>query len=117
MRRLGHQPLTGAEKQKRHREKVKARLAEAETLKRSFADGGANALFYLPQRLDAVLAELGANAEERAALVGRFDDLDAEIFAVIWERAAEALSDLRSKGRRGRSSLLARLSPVKPGDS
>jgi hypothetical protein len=113
MRKLGTNPLTGAEKQKRHRERVKARLAEAEKLKQRLAD--VCALPYLLQRCDAVLSELGADAEERAALAGGFEKLDAEISALVRERAGEALGDLRSKGRRGRSSLLARLSAVKRG--
>jgi hypothetical protein len=103
MRRLGITPLTGAEKQKRHRERVKARLAEAEKLKLRLAN--TSAAPYLLARCSAVLEELGADAEERSALLREFEGFDAEIAALLRARAEVALAHLRSKGRRRGSRL------------
>jgi hypothetical protein len=68
MRKLGAQPLTGAEKQRRHRERVKARLAEAERLKILLVPGPGQGVRDLPAIYDHILNELGATHEEREAL-------------------------------------------------
>ncbi len=116
MRRLGPTALTGAEKQRRHREKVKARLAEAERLKAVFAgaddsDSGAVAALY-----DSILAERGAELEERDALRSAATAAEAEIRAVLEARAEKDLAALRERRRGRASSLLARLDAIRPRD-
>ncbi len=114
MRRLGPTPLSGAEKQRRHREKVKARLAEAERLKQQLSGGSAGALAGLLDFYQAVLVEAGASQEERAALGENLDALQAQVGELVRRRAGEALEELRARRRKARSSLLARLTPAKP---
>jgi hypothetical protein len=112
MRRLGDKPLTGAEKQKRHREKVKARLAEATALKayalaRDLTSGELAGLraFYV-----SLLLELGASAEEAEMLTATLADAQVEIAALLRARGQAALAGLRGRKRkRGGGSLLARL--------
>jgi hypothetical protein len=107
-------PLTGAEKQRRHRERVKARLVEAEALRARLGAAEAGALASLRVYCEAVLVEVGADFGEREAFAGKRAAIEAEIDALIRERCARGLEQLRAKRRSARSSLLARLSPVKP---
>ena len=108
MRRLGDKPLTGAQKQKRHREKVKARLAEAELLKarESAAPGGIPGLesFYRD-----LLRELGATPEEENRLAEGAGSFQQDIVAALRKRGHAALDALRRQRTQASSSLLARL--------
>jgi hypothetical protein len=113
MRRLGPEPLSGAEKQRRHRERVKARLAEADRLKARFGapskDLPGLRVFY-----QAVLAEFGAKPEECARLSENIELLRAQIGDLARQSAEGALEALRANRRKAGSSLLARLAPAKP---
>jgi hypothetical protein len=99
MRRLGPQPLTGAEKQRRHRERVKARLAEAERLKALLANGPSNVLQGLSSFYDNILGELGATADERDALKAELATIQSELRAVLEARAQNDLEWIREKER------------------
>lgn len=99
MRRLGPQPLTGAEKQRRHRERVKARLAEAERLKALLANGPSNVLQGLSSFYDNILGELGATADERDALKAELPTIQSELRAVLEARAQNDLEWIREKER------------------
>jgi hypothetical protein len=67
MRELGEKPSTGAQKQKRHREGVKARLAEAVALKaRAESDPGGSP--GLKTFCHGLLRALGASAHEAQRL-------------------------------------------------
>ncbi len=114
MRKLGPQPLTGAEKQRRHRERVKARLAEAKELRAQLdGDLGPNFLglgvFY-----DSILAELGAAAEEREALTANLESFCEELRDFARQRGEKELAALRARRRRAGGSLLSRLTAMKP---
>jgi hypothetical protein len=102
-------PLTGAEKQRRHREKVKARLAEAARLCERLAESEADAASGL---YDAILAELGASDDEREMLAAGVAAAQAEWRAFLMQRARDDLARLREERRKRRSSLLARLDAV-----
>jgi hypothetical protein len=106
MRRLGAAPLTGAEKQRRHRERIKARLAEAARLSARLGAGEANETMAL---YDSILTGLGATDDEREALAGAATGLQAEWRAFLAARAGDDLARLREDRRKRRSSLLARL--------
>lgn len=117
MRRLGPLPLTGAEKQRRHRERVKARLAEAERLRALFADGQGHALPGLSAVYDHILNELGARPDEREALKGQIEAIQTELRAVLEARARNDLEHMRAKQRKRKTGLLARLDGLKSHDS
>jgi len=109
MRKLGTAPLSGAEKQRRHRDKVKARLAEAARLKDLLDDGAGFASWY-----EAALAELEVTAEERAALDLRAGAIEAQLRAALAARLAHELEQARDQRRKKGSSLLARLDSIRP---
>lgn len=114
MRKLGPEPLTGAEKQRRHRAKVKARLAEAEELKARL-DGGLGSNFIgLRAFYESILAELGAAPEEREALIGDLEALSGELREFARQRGEKALAALRARRRKGDGGLLSRLAALKP---
>jgi DNA repair ATPase RecN len=113
MRRLGPEALSGAEKQRRHRERVKTRLAEADRLKARFCAPGDD-LPGLRAFYQAVLAELGAKPEECASLSEDIHRLRAQIGELARQSAEAALEALRANRRKARSSLLARLASAKP---
>jgi hypothetical protein len=112
MKRLGPQPLTGAEKQRRHRERVKARLAEAERLKSLLSGGESLELPGIGALYESLLAEAGATADEREALRARLPAAQAEIRAFFKAKAEADLARLREERRKGRSSLLSRLNSM-----
>lgn len=114
MRKLGLKPLTGAEKQRRHREKVKARLAEAERLRQRLGDGAAASLPGLGDFYEAILVELGAGPDERGALGENIDVLRSLVDELVRQRAGRELDELRARRRASRSSLLGRLAADKP---
>jgi len=114
MRRLGPEPLSGAEKQRRHRERVKARLAEADRL-RARLGASSEKLAGLEEFYRAILMELGAKPEECASLSEDIDGLRAQIGDLARQSAERALEALRAKRRKTRSSLLSRLAAAKPG--
>jgi hypothetical protein len=105
--------LSGAEKQRRHREKVKARLAEGERLKALLGEGGLLPGFAV--FCDALFDELGAAADEREALKSRAAALQAELRGGFEARLRDEIEILRERRRKQASSLLARLGAVKPG--
>jgi hypothetical protein len=109
MRRLGPLPLTGAEKQRRHRERVKARLAEAERLKALLGVDQGNIIPGLVVFYDHILAELGAAVEERELLKGEAPNIQNEIRAALEARARHDLQRVRATKRRRESRKLARL--------
>lgn len=109
MRKLGASPLTGAEKQRRHRERTKARLAEAERLKSLFAGADGAGFPGLAALYDSLLTSLGASADERAALNAGVEAIAADLHAALAARAGDDLARLREDKRRRRTSLLARL--------
>ena len=134
MRRLGDKPLTGAEKQKRHRERVKARLEEAAALKERFlardlehdlgrelaqenlaqenlaqAFGAAGAPAGLSAYYGSLLRELGASAEEAQALTATLADAQGELALLLRARGQAALENWRARKKRCGVSLLARL--------
>lgn len=113
MKKLGPTALTGAEKQRRHRERVKARLAEAERLRRLIrGDEGllpGFAAFY-----EALLVEAGASPDEREALKDRAAAHQAAMRTAMEPRLCKELDALRQTRRKHASSLLARLSAIKP---
>jgi redox-regulated HSP33 family molecular chaperone len=112
MRKIGERPLTGAEKQKRHRKRVKERLAEAQTLKDRFTKSLSDECPCIGEHFRTYLAKLGAAPEEIELLLGRTHALNEEVKALLRDRAETALDALRSERRRTRNSLLARLSPA-----
>jgi hypothetical protein len=116
MRRLGPQPLTGAEKQRRHRERVKARLAEADRLKAIFSDAPDGAPLGLSALYDSILSELGASREEREALSGNAGAILAELRAALEARAHNELDNLRAKKPKGKARPMSRLVAAKPGN-
>jgi len=117
MRKLGPQPLTGAEKQRRHRERVKARLAEAERLKALLANGPGNVLPGLYTFYDNILAERGATPDERELLHGQLATIQSELRAVLEARAQNDLESLRNRQRKLKASLSPRPDTHKtPGD-
>jgi hypothetical protein len=102
MRQIGSRPLTGAEKQRRHRERVKARLAEAERLKALLAVGTGEFCSGLPAFYDNILADLGATMEERDLLKAEHPVIQSEIRTAL---AARARNDLeRSRATRKRAT-------------
>jgi hypothetical protein len=109
MRKLGAQPLTSAEKQRRHRARTKARLAEAERLKRLFAGDDGAGFPGLAALYDSLIAGLGASLEERDALNAGVGSVAADLFAALAARAGDDLARLRDDKLRRRTSLLARL--------
>ena len=110
MRQIGTRPLTGAEKQRRHRERVKARLAEAERLKALLDDGRGDPLRSLAVFYDNILGELGAATEERDRLKVELPAIQGEMRAALEARARRDLEKARATARRdatrgaGRSS-------------
>jgi hypothetical protein len=115
MRRLGPQPLTGAEKQRRHRERIKARLAEADRLKAIFSQAPGGVAPGLSALYDNILSELGASREEREALAGNAGAILAELRAVLEARAHNDFDNLRAKKPKGRARPNSRLVEAKPG--
>ncbi len=113
MRKIGPEPLTGAQKQRRHRERVKARLAEAEIL-RARLQGGVESPVGLIGFYEGALAELGANSDERLALCGDLRELLQDMRDLARRRAEDDLAALRAKRRKAGASLLARLAAIKP---
>lgn len=109
MRKLGLQPLTGAEKQRRHRERVKARLAEADRLKAILAAGPGNVLPGLSAFYDNVLGEIGATPAEREALVAQLPTIQSDLRMFLLARAQTDLEQFRAMMRKRKASLLARL--------
>ncbi|MDI9847161.1 hypothetical protein QM467_03685 [Rhodoblastus sp. 17X3] len=109
MRKLGASPLTGAEKQRRHRERTKARLAEAERLKSLFAGEDRGAFPGLAALYDSLLTGLGASADEREALAAGVGAVAADLHAALAARAGDDLAQLREDKRWRPTSLLARL--------
>ncbi|MCW2283085.1 hypothetical protein M2323_000768 [Rhodoblastus acidophilus] len=107
MRRLGERPLTGAQKQKRHRERLKARLAEADSLKAREQAVGGDILAVIAFYRD-LLRELGASAQEAEQIAGGpgFQD---DIVALLRLRGQAALDALRRPPPSAGTSLLARL--------
>ena len=116
MRKIGTQPLTGAEKQKRHRERVKARLEEAANMKERLAAAMADEFPGLRDGFAACLAQIGADADETEVLTQDLSVLRAELKVLLGERAQTALENLRAEQRRKRSSLLSRMAAIKTGD-
>jgi hypothetical protein len=114
MRKLGPQPLTGAEKQRRHRERVKARLAEAERLKALLVSSPGNGLPGLSAVYDHILDELGAAFGERETLRAQVGGIQSELMAVLEARARNDLEHLRAKRHKRKSSLLSSLDTIKP---
>ncbi|MCW2273539.1 hypothetical protein GJ654_05140 [Rhodoblastus acidophilus] len=104
---MGETPLTGAQKQKRHREKVKARLAEADSLKarEKTSPGDIPGLtgFYRD-----LLRELGASPEEAEQIAGGAGFQD-DIVALLRKRGKAALAALRRPRKPAGASLLERL--------
>jgi hypothetical protein len=116
MRKLGPTALTGAEKQRRHRERVKARLAEAERLRRLIG-GDEGLLPGFAAFYEALLAEAGASPDEREALKDRAAAHQAAMRAAMEPRLCKEIVALRQTRRKHASSLLARLSAIKPAKS
>jgi hypothetical protein len=98
MRQIGPRPLTGAEKQRRHRERVKIRLAEAERLKALLADGAGDGLAGLAAFYDNILGRLGAVAEERNLLMAEVPAIQCELHATLEARARNDLERMREAG-------------------
>jgi tRNA A37 threonylcarbamoyltransferase TsaD len=107
---LGEKPLTGAQKQKRHREKVKAKLAEAQALK-ARADSAPGDIPGLKTFYLDLLRELGASAEEAKQICEAAASLQEDIVAALRKRGQAALEALRRRPQAG-SSLLARLAAM-----
>ena len=100
MRQIGNRPLTGAEKQRRHRERVKARLAEAERLKALLEDGRGDPLPGLAAFYYNILGELGAAMDERDRLKLELPAIQGEIRAALETRARGDLERARSTARK-----------------
>ena len=112
MRRLGETALTGAQKQKRHREKVKARLAEADWLK-ARAESAPGDIPGLKTFYRDLLRELGASTEEAKQLSEAATSFQEDIVASLRKRGQSALEALRRRKRtQTGSSLLARLAAM-----
>ncbi len=111
LRRLGETPLTGAEKQKRHRERVKARLAEAAALRARYGGVG-GALAGLPDFFAAMLRGQGASEEEVALLCADLAAVEAEAAALLRGAAEKSLETLRARRGKAKSSLLSRLAAM-----
>jgi hypothetical protein len=109
MHKLGASPLTGAEKQRRHRERTKARLAEADRLKSLVAGDDGAGFPGLSALYNSLLTGLGASADEREALNAGVGAIATDLHAALAARAGEDLAQLREDKRRRRTSLLARL--------
>jgi predicted nucleic acid-binding Zn-ribbon protein len=105
--------LTGAEKQKRHREKVKARLAEveAEALQARAAQAPGE-IPGLKRFYEGLLRELGATAEEAKQLSEAVASFQGDLVALLRERGQAALEALRRQRARSGSSLLSRLAAI-----
>lgn len=113
MRKLGPEPLTGAQKQRRHRDRVKARLAEAEILRAKF-QGEAGSLVGLGEFYEAMLREVGATPDESRTLCGDLADLLRDVQDAARQRGEKELAILRARRRKTGASLLARLAAIKP---
>jgi len=111
MRRLGEKPLSGAEKQRRHRERVKARLAEAVALKTRL-EAGPGEILGLKTVYESLLRELGASAEEARHLSESAAGVQDDVLAALRQRGEAALQTLRRERARNGSSLLARLAAM-----
>jgi hypothetical protein len=113
MRQIGIRPLTGAEKQRRHRERVKARLAEAERLKALLDHGRGDPLHGLAVFCDNILEELGAATEERDLLKVELPAIQGEIRAALEARARSDLEKARATARMGATRGASRSSRKK----
>ncbi|MGO8737701.1 hypothetical protein [Rhodoblastus sp.] len=100
MRQIGPRPLTGAEKQRRHRERVKTRLAEAERLKALLGVDDGEFCSGLAVCYDNVLANIGAAMEERDLLKAELPAIQGEMRAVLEARARNDLDRLRQGASR-----------------
>ncbi len=100
MRQIGSRPLTGAEKQRRHRERVKARLAEAERLKALLGVGTSEFCSGLPAFYDNILADLGATMEERDHLKAEHPAIQREMRTALEARARDDLERARAPARK-----------------
>jgi len=111
MRRLGETPLTGAQNQRRRREKIKAQLVEADVLeaRQSTAAGEIPGLTGFYQNL---LRELGASPEESTQICEAAATLQDDIVALLRKRGQAALDALRRQRPPVGSSLLARLAAM-----
>ena len=110
MRRLGPEPLTGAQKQRRHRERIKARLAEAKIWREGLQGGG---LPGLGDFFKEILADLGATPDEGKALCGNLQPLLRDMREAARQRGERDLASLRAKRRKAGGSLLDRLAAIK----
>ncbi len=99
MRQIGPRPLTGAEKQRRHRERLKVRLAEAERLKALVADATGDGLPGLAAFYDNIVGRLGAAAEERDLLMAELPAIQSELRAGLEARARDDLERARATAR------------------
>ncbi len=100
MRQIGSRPLTGAEKQRRHRERVKARLAEAERIKALLTHARSDFLPGLAAFYDNILGELGAATEERNVLKAELPAIEGEMRAALEARARKDLERARVAARK-----------------
>ncbi len=100
MRQIGSRPLTGAEKQRRHRERVKARLAEAERLKALLGVGTSEFCAGLAAFYDNILADLGATMEERDLLNAERPAIQSEMRVALEARARNDLERARATARK-----------------
>ncbi len=113
MRQIGSLPLTGAEKQRRHRERVKARLAEAERLKALLAVGDSVFCSGLAAFYDHILADLGAATAERDQLSAELPAIQSEVRAALEARARNDLERARAPARKSATREAARSSRKK----
>ncbi|MBB4198207.1 hypothetical protein CCR94_12400 [Rhodoblastus sphagnicola] len=111
MRRLGEKPLSGAEKQKRHRERVKARLAEAVALK-ARAEAAPGEIPGLKTFYEGLLRELGGSADEAKQLSQAAASFEEDIVSNLRKRGQAALVALRRQRAKTGSSLLSRLAAM-----
>jgi F0F1-type ATP synthase membrane subunit b/b' len=109
MRKIGERPLTGAEKQRRHRERVKARLAEAAALKEQLSETLGEDFPSVRVYLGNCFDSMGATPDEKSALQARLDDITVELQDFLRDRAEQALDRLRGERRKARSSLVSRM--------
>lgn len=114
--KTGGATTNGREKQRRHRERVKARLAEAERLKILLAPAPGEGVRDIPAIYDHILNELGATHEEREALRAEIGAIQSELRAVLEARARNDLERIRARQRKRNVSLLPRLEDVRPRD-
>jgi hypothetical protein len=106
--------LTGAEKQRRHRERIKARLAEADRLKSLLAQGDSDEAVCLGAVYDKMLSEFGATLAERETLKSGFSAVHAELRAVLETRARHDLDHLRGQKVKRKTRAAAVLDGGKP---